>query len=246
MLRDGLGAKADPTAAVPLFQAGCDQGDAFGCAFAGTAYRTGAGVAHDDTKAATFFRKACDGGQAPSCGELGMMVREGSGGLTKDDKAASALLKRGCDGNDSRSCIVLGESVEGRDDISAGMFFERGCWGSDWKQSGRACADLGRVLQSGFAKDESRAKWAYEMACNKMNQLGCAALKIVFGGSQPVIPDVPFENQLQNGCSGGNARACATLGVLHVASGNVTGKGELDRACMMNDKWACDMKAKAR
>jgi hypothetical protein len=56
---------------------------------------------------------------------------------------------------------------------------------------------------------------------------------------------VALENQLQGVCAGGNARACATLGVLHVASGNAMGKGELDRACMMNDKWACDMKAKA-
>jgi TPR repeat protein len=246
MTSQGLGMKADPAAAVPLFQNGCSQGDAVGCARLGSAYRAGTGVPHDDARAAPLFRKACDGGQAPSCGELGSMTHDGAGGVAKDDKAAAALLKRGCDGADARSCNILGDQVAERDPIGASILYQRACWGAaDFKESGKACASLGRVLQVGPMANDQRSKDAYQWACNKMNALGCASLKIAFGDPRPVFPDVAEQNSLQSMCSGGNARGCAMLGVLQIASGNAMGKGNLDRACMMNDKWACAMKAKA-
>lgn len=244
MTLNGLGTKADPAAAAPLFDSGCSGGDAFGCARLGGLYHAGTGVARDDARAATLLRKGCDGGQARACGELGLMTRDGAG-VTADANAATALLRRGCDGGDARSCTAVGELFETRDAIAASIYFERGCFASDWKESGKSCAGLGRVTQAGPMANEARSKDAYSWACNKMNALGCAVLKVAWGDSRPVFPDIPEQMRLQDTCNRGDARACATLGVLQVATGNAMGKGTLDRACSMNDQWACALKAKA-
>jgi TPR repeat protein len=244
MTLDGVGTKADPAAAAPLFDRGCTSGDAIGCARLGFLYRAGNGVAHDDARAAKLLRKACDGGQARACGELGLMTRDGAG-LAADSNAATTLLRRGCDGGDARSCTLVGEQYEMRDPIAASIYYQRGCFASDWKESGKSCAGLGRVTQAGQMADEARSKDAFMWACNKMNALGCAVLKVAWGDSRPVFPDIPEQIRLQGVCNGGDARACATLGVMQVATGNPMGKGTLDRACTMNDQWACALKAKA-
>ena len=244
MTLEGIGTKADPVAAAPLFESGCNSGDAIGCGRLGAAYHSGTGVTRDDTKAAGLLRKACDGGQAHACGELGAMMRDGTG-VAKDETAALGLLKRGCYGGDARSCNLAGEQAESRDAITASIFYQRGCFSSDFKESGRSCAGLGRVLQAGPMADEQRSHLAFEWACNKMNSLGCAVMKVAWGNSQPVFPDVTEEIRLERVCNGGDARACATLGVLQVAEGNPMGKMTLDRACSMNDAWGCALKAKA-
>jgi hypothetical protein len=241
---DGIGVKADLAAAASMFESGCNSGDAVGCARLGSAYHSGTGVAHDDAKAAGLLRKGCDGGQARACGELGAMTREGAG-VSKDDAAAMALLKLGCYGGDARSCNLAGELAESRDAIFASMLYQRGCFESDFKESGKSCAGLGRVLQAGPMADEMRSKNAFEWACNKMNSLGCAVMKVAWGDSRPVFPDVGEEIRLQGICNGGDARACATLGVLQVAEGNAMGKSTLEQACRMNDQWGCALKAKA-
>jgi TPR repeat protein len=246
MIARGVGTRADPAAAMPLFENGCNQGDAVGCALLGDGYRTGAGVARDDARAAALFRRACEGGNAPSCGQLGLMLRAGEG-VAKDDATGKKLLARACDGNDAKACDAVGEDAEENNNpIFASIVYQRGCLSGDFKESAKACVGLGRVLQTGPAVDARRAKSAYEMACNKMNPLGCASLKLAFGDSRPVFPDVAEQNALLTTCNAGNARACASLGVLQVASGNVAlGKMTLQRACSMNNRWACEMKGKA-
>jgi hypothetical protein len=244
MTFDGIGTKADPTAAAALFQSGCSSGDAIGCARLGLAYRTGTGVAHDDARAAGLLRKGCDGGQARSCGELGAMTHDGAG-VAKDESAASRLLRRGCDGGDARSCTVAGEQAEKNDAILASIFFQRGCFGGDFKESARSCAGLGRVFQAGPMANDQRAHDAYRWACDKMNMLGCAVLKVAWGDQRPVFPDVAEQIRIEGVCNGGDARACATLGVLQVAGGNPMGKSMLDRSCNMGDAWGCALKAKA-
>ena len=210
----------------------------------GFLYRAGNGVGHDDARAATLLRKGCDGGQARACGELGLMTRDGAG-VAADTNAATTLLRRGCDGGDARSCTAVGELFETRDPIAASIYYERGCFASDWKESGKSCAGLGRVMQAGPMANEARSKDAYSWACNKMNALGCAVLKVAWGDSRPVFPDIQEQIRLQDTCNRGDARACATLGVLQVATGNAMGKSTLERACTMNDQWACALKAKA-
>jgi TPR repeat protein len=242
MTLHGLGTNADPAAAAPLFESACNQGDAIGCGDLGRLVHAGTGVAHDDARAATLLRKSCDGGQAPACGELGSMTRDGAG-VPKDDKAATALIRRGCDGSDARSCNTLGLQLEASDTIAAGIAYQRGCFG-DGKDAGEACAGLGRIAQAGLVVDNDRAKRAYEMACDKQNVLGCAALKVAYGGTRVVTPDVPAQAAMQKACDGGQARACAILGVMQAAEGMPGGKQSLDRACKLNDKWACAMNAK--
>jgi uncharacterized protein len=238
------GTKADPTAASALFQSGCSSGDAIGCARLGLAFHAGTGVARDDVRAAGLLRKGCDGGQARACGELGSMTREGAG-VAKDDAAASALLRRGCDGADAHSCTLAGEQVEKNNPILASIFFQRGCYGADLKESARSCAGLGRVFQSGPMANDQRAHDAYQWACDKMNALGCAVLKVAWGDQRPVFSDMADQIRIEGVCNGGDARACSTLGVLQVATGNVMGKSTLDRACSMGDAWGCALKAKA-
>jgi TPR repeat protein len=244
MTLEGLGTKADPTAAATLFDGGCNNGDAVGCARLGTLTHAGTGVTKDDTRAAALLRKGCEGGQARACGELGSLTRDGAG-VTKDDAAAMTLFRRGCSGDDARSCRLGGEAAEARDAILASILFQRGCYAADFQESGRSCAGLGRILQAGPMADPARAKDAYEWACNKMNNLGCAVLKVAYGGTRPVFPDVGEEIKMEGVCNGGNARACATLGVLQIAENNPMGKSTLQRACDMNDQWGCALKAKA-
>jgi TPR repeat protein len=245
MVARGVGTKADPAAAMALFENGCNQGDAMGCALLGDGYRNGAGVSRDDARAAALYRKACDGGNASSCGLLGLMMRSGQG-VARDDATGKKLLSRACDGNDARACAAVGEDAEDNNPIFASIVYQRGCFSPDLKESAKACVGLGRVLQTGPAVDTRRAKSAYEMACNKMNPLGCASLKLAFGDPRPVVPDVGEQNALMSTCNAGNARACASLGILQVASGNAAlGKMTLQRACSMNSRWACEMKGKA-
>jgi TPR repeat protein len=246
MTLEGIGTKADPVAAAPLFDSACSNGDAVGCARLGAAYHAGTGVTHDDAKAAGLLRKGCEGGQAHACGELGQMMRDGTG-VAKDDAGALVLLRRGCNGGDARACNSAGEQVEARDAISASIFYQRGCFESDFKESGRSCAGLGRVLQAGPMANEARSKDAFQWACNKMNSLGCAVLKVAWGDSRPVFPDIGEQIRLEGTCNGGDARACSILGVMQVATGNAQiGKMTLDRACNMNDQWGCALKAKAK
>ncbi len=243
MTFDGVGTKADPVAAAPLFQSGCDGGDAIGCARLGLSYRSGTGVTKDDARAAGLLRKGCDGGNPRACGELGSMMREGAG-VAKDDAAATKLLARGCDGGDARSCVLAGEQAEANNAILASIYFQRGCYGGDFKESARACAGLGRVFQAGPMANDQRAHDAYQWACDKMNALGCAVLKVSWGDQRPVFSDMADQIRMQGVCDGGNARACATVGVLQVATGNVMGKSTLERSCSMGDAWGCALKAK--
>jgi TPR repeat protein len=172
------------------------------------------------------------------------MLRAGQG-VTRDDDAGKKLLSRACDGSDARACNALGEDAEDNNPILASIVYQRGCYAADEKESAKACTGLGRVLQTGPMANADRAKSAYQLACDKRNPLGCASLKLAFGDPRPVFPDVAEQNALQATCNGGSARDCAILGVLQIASGNLMGKSTLQRACTMNSKWACAMKAKA-
>lgn len=50
----------------------------------------------------------CAKGHAGSCGFAGIPLANGSGGAKKDDDEARALLQKGCDGGDTKSCFNVG------------------------------------------------------------------------------------------------------------------------------------------
>jgi hypothetical protein len=237
MKADGVGGSKDPTAAAPLFEKACNDGEAHGCLHLGELYRSGAGVSKDDAKAAALLQKGCDGGQARACGLLGKMYAEGAG-VAKDDKQAGELLGRACNGNDGEACDAAGELSEKRGDaIRAGMMYQRGCWTYP-----KACANHGRILQSGPVKNEDLAKMQFSRACNFRVPLGCAVLKVVYKDQRPFIADPRETMALQSSCNAGSAKDCAILGIMQVAGGQPMGKQTLERACNMNERWACELK----
>jgi hypothetical protein len=80
----------------------------------------------------------------------------------------------------------------------------------------------------------------FQRGCTGRSMLGCAALRVAFDESRPVVPDPRQKQALVRACTGGNARACADSGLLDAASGNVgMAKPVLNRACTMGDAWAC-------
>lgn len=237
MKATGLGGAADPAAAATFFEKGCNEGDAIGCGHLGQAYRAGTGVARDEARATVLLLKACEGGQPKSCGALAALYAQGTG-VTKDPQQAAKLYRRACDGNDGESCNAIGELSETRGDpILASMMYQRGCWTYP-----KACANHGRLLQVGPVKNDDMAKRQYERACFQRVSLGCAVLRVAFRDQRTFIADPRDTMALQSSCNAGSARDCGILGVLQVAGGMPTGKQTLDRACMMNDRWACEMK----
>ena len=245
---DGLGLSKDPAAAAALFEKGCNDGEATGCGLLGRAYLTGAGVGADPARALALLDKACDGGDDRSCGAAAALYAEGKG-VAQDGKRAAELYKRACDGSDGASCEALGQLYEtgaaGRKDaIVAGMMYQRGCS----RASGAACTGIGRLEMSkpgGGNADE--AKRSFERGCTWGSEIGCAALKALYGQNRVVIPNVQSTMAWRKSCDSGNTRDCASLGLVTVAGGNkVAGMFDLDRACMRGDGFACAVAKKLK
>lgn len=237
---NGRGRKEDPAAAVTLYDKACAAGDADGCGLLGQAYLNGKGTTADPAKAASFFEKSCDGGNDAGCYDLGKLYSAGSG-VTQDNGKAAELYKRACDGSQAEACDLLGVMYETgagvrNDKIFASMLYRRGCD----RNSPDACVDLGRILMGGGAGGSpDDAKRLFERGCMQQAKMGCAVLKLAFGGTQPVFPDVAKAQALQQSCVRGNARDCATLGVMSLASGNTQGSFNLQMACQRGDQFAC-------
>jgi uncharacterized protein len=116
------------------------------------------------------------------------------------------------------------------------MMYQRGCV----RASGDACTDMGRLeLGKLGGGNMDQAKRAFEQGCMWRSELGCAALKALFGGNQVVIPNPAKTIAWRRSCDGGNNRDCASLGLVQVASGNKIGLSDLERACMRADPFAC-------
>ena len=241
---DGLGVSKDPAAAATLFQKGCDAAEAAGCDLLGRAYLAGAGVTADPKRAAELLNKACEGGEARSCGALAALYVEGKG-VAQDNKRAAELYQSACNGRDAASCEAVGALYEtgaagGKNPILAGIMYQRGCIGQGRAGAG-ACAGMGRAeLGKPGGGNADQAKRSFENACTWGSDVGCAALKVLYGGNRPVIPNVAQTQVLRRSCDGGNVRDCATIGLLTAAGTNkAMGKADLDRACMLGDQFAC-------
>jgi hypothetical protein len=240
---DGASGPKDPAAAMALFDKACSGGDAPGCTRQGKAL-----LASDAGKAAALLEKGCSGGDDAGCAAAAPLYAQGRG-VNKDLAKAAGFYKRACDGTDAASCNALGEMHElGRDvrkdAIYASMLYRRGCF----RMNGAACTSLGRLDLGGapgaFADEGKRV---LEQGCVDRDTLACAILKVAFGDSRPVFPDVAQANALNQSCAGGVARDCAASGVLDVASGmKPMGAQKLDRACTMGDGFACAMAKKAK
>ncbi len=244
LLLQGRGGAKDPAGAAKDFEKGCQSGEAKGCGMLGVMVRGGDGVAKDPARAATLLRQGCDGGDDHACAALGRVLLAGEG-TAKDPVKAAVALKRACDGSQIAACNDLGLMSEiGKDvpknAILAKMVYQRACVRGD----SDACVNQGR-LELGFGGNADAAKRAFEPACTfKQNLVACAAMKVLFGGTQVVMPG-PQSMDLTAKCNAGSVRDCASAGVINLATGNAGfGRPQVERACMQGDPLACAAKAK--
>ncbi|MBX3260560.1 MAG: sel1 repeat family protein [Labilithrix sp.] len=245
VLMNGRGGAKDAAGAVKRFEKACGEADALGCGLLGAAYESGDGVSKDEKQAVTYLQKGCEGGHEASCGVVGRMLLEGRG-ASKDVAKATDFLKRACDGGQARSCVELGDLHDGgskdvpKNAVAAKLLYQRGCYGGD----ARGCTGQGR-LELGQGGNQDAAKRAFEMACMRLDDLGCAAHKVLFGGTRNVIPKVPELMALQKACTAGSTRDCAAAGTLQAASGQkALAAPSLDRACNAGDPLACAVRKK--
>jgi TPR repeat protein len=148
------------------------------------------------------------------------------------------MWERGCQGGEADACARIGEKYESgptQNPILASIYFQRGCN----QLHADSCAGLGRVEISRQGGNNDTAKRAFDNACMRGSDLGCAASKILFKGTHPVFAKPNVTNAWRSACNAGQARACANLGAVNVASGNKIGEMDIQRACTMQDKFAC-------
>jgi uncharacterized protein len=230
------GANADPATAVRLFEKSCQAGDAGGCRELGRAYLAGtAPLTKDENRAGVLLRQACDGADIQSCSTLAEMAEDGKGGPV-DGVRAGQLYKRACDGGLAEACAGAGRvfsSGRVKNEILAQIAYQRGCI----MQHAASCAGLGRLQ---YGKNPDQARQSFTQACNLRDQLGCAALKLLYGDARPVHPPVELTNRLGATCRSGNASDCTSLGLLDAARGQTApAKFNLQTACTRGDAFAC-------
>jgi hypothetical protein len=81
------------------------------------------------------------------------------------------------------------------------------------------------------------------MGCWQMDDLSCAASKILFGGTRPVFAKPQEMMDRQRACDMGSVKDCAIAGTLQIASGNKgMGMPMIERACIQQDPLACAVK----
>ncbi|MBX3190855.1 MAG: sel1 repeat family protein [Labilithrix sp.] len=240
LLAQGRGGAKDAAGAAKNFEKGCADADALACGMLGTLYQTGDGVAKDEAKATALLTKGCEGGNDHACGAAGKMLL-----AAKDMPKAIDFMKKACDGTQGQSCTDLGQIHEtggqgvSKNPIMAKLLYQRGCF----RGSMQGCVDQGR-LELGFGGNQDAAKRAFEMACNRNTLLGCAAMKVLFGGNRPVIGAIEAQ-ELGKSCNAGNMRDCGAAGTLQIASGNkALGMPMIERACLAQDPLACAVKKK--
>lgn len=134
--RVGNGVPLDKDKAREFYQAGCELGDAAGCARVGQLYAE----ANDEPNAMTWLRRGCDGGELEACDLVGTVCVDRAI-AEKDATARAALvtcattaLLKACDGNFGKgaSCELLGTAfVRGAfgpvDKTNSASLFTKAC-----------------------------------------------------------------------------------------------------------------------
>lgn len=238
----GRGVAKDPGAAATLYEKACSEGEAGACGGLGALLMRGTGVAKDEAKAATVLGKACEGGDPRACGDLGTLT------MASDAQAAGRIFQRGCSGGDPVSCNEIGRMLEtgtggqGKNEMLAGMLYERGCMSTMSRGYGppEVCTSAGRLKMIGGGG--AFAGMYLQRACTSRDSLACAIMKVTQNSPAPVMPDIPQQTKWRTDCSRGDGLACASLGIVELAAGMPNGKQDLEQGCRMMNKWACEVK----
>jgi TonB family protein len=164
---------------------GCKKERSVACWLLGALYGDGHGVPADALRAEALLRKAGDLDHPGAFLALGLLI-ERRGGDGNDAKRALDAFSEGCNRGDAGAC-------------------ERACD----RGASRACLILGRLLDSGDAKNGVRIEASYQKACELGDGIGCA------WAGQKARDALRAVDYMRHGCELGNGMACAGLGNLH-------------------------------
>ena len=224
---DGGGLEKDVDRGLSLLTRACDDGVALACLvgarFLGDSRASPGGSDGPDGSDAQHrfeMQHACLSGQGEACLQVGLLFRLGESGFPEDLAKAVAAYTRGCNVGESRSCNNLGDALaygEGvaRDLEKAVGTFDKAC------HLGEAlgCANLGFRLERGLGatRDVAKARALYRDACNVGSPYAClhAALLAAQGGQPPRDPAGAAARWVRACEKGGDARACAFVGLIY-------------------------------
>ncbi len=198
----------EPLRAREILAAGCEMGSDAACSDLGWLHAE----EQDFGTAGRLWEDACESGVAGACVGLGGLIRGGQG-RKSDLSEAAAFDLRACALDASRCQTAAWLTLRGlgtqRDVATAVGFTEAACAAGEQA----ACTDLGWRLSvgQGTDPDPAAALSLWQVACAAGEQAACTAL--VF--QEAVDPET-----LRSPCEGGEASACAGLGIAYA-----TGKG---------------------
>lgn len=161
----------------------------------------------------------CKRGHAGSCGTLGALLASGRNGATRDPARAVEVLKKGCDGDDTPSCLSLGSlTADGigtaKDPAAAAPLFEKACNGGE----AVGCRLLGQahLLGAGVSADPAAAAKLLERGCDGGDDKSCGAIGSLYARGEGVARDTSKASEfLRRACHGTDAASCVELGVMH-------------------------------
>jgi hypothetical protein len=161
---------------IPLATANCAAGIAEQCARLGWGYVQGNGLPKDRARAEELLTRSCKlKPQEGACRTLGLLYGLGHE-WTLDIARAISFFKRGCDGGDGRTCILLGDAYR-NGKVMAIDAHRADALDSDGCQKDPAACDLlglrhvwGGILQ----KDPAQAFALFKLACERHFAIGCA------------------------------------------------------------------------
>lgn len=172
---------------IPFWYQACKDGRANGCRNFGA-----------------LLNNDCVGQSGWACNELGILV--GSGRLHAVNNPGD-LFTKGC-GYGSRAACGNAKVFQ------SGTFREDG---TDFAHGDPTLLDFRQLLRQGKPMREKTPFQIYTRACDEGWMAGCDGLAgIYFRGSADLIADKVRAASLElRACNGGNARACANLGLMH-------------------------------
>jgi uncharacterized protein len=244
MAISGTNTDKNPELGMKLFNKACNAGDEEACGLLGTSFMVGNVVSKDPQKAAHYLLRACKGGYKDACSDLGLMYMMGES-ITKDYSKAAKLFKLACEGNSALGCSNLGTLVEfglgvSKNKALATKLYALGCKGESAYCTNFAIANH---IGLGITPNNKQALHFYKKACDAGALASCAMLKSFTNAKGVTIDRNQAKMYLEVWkpiCKSGLARDCTALGVLaHSLNQHEVGEKFINKACAMDDEWAC-------
>ncbi|TNE88946.1 MAG: sel1 repeat family protein [Deltaproteobacteria bacterium] len=242
---DGIGTLRDKQRAAALFEGACEGNVVVACKRSADLLLAGEFVKGDPEKASTYFQKACDFGDLSACDSLGELYRAGKGVERSPEKAVE-LFDRACKRGEASGCRNMALYHVAKGDLKNTVhYYGRGCKAGD----GTACADAGKLYESGATGEANagpRALEMYQLGCSAKEPGSCFAAAQIAEGRLGVKKDsVELVRLYTEGCENGGGAACGQIAHLTlygregVSRDRDEGVRLARRGCRAGDGWAC-------